>query len=423
MKKQFKQIENQAQQGRSMVEMLGVLAIIGVLSIGGIAGYSWGMDKHVANQILNEMNLNSLQLAMLLQKGNPDGVTLSLGSPYDDENPTFSTVNYGFDYGCGEGESDEIDFHKCRYIDETRYYIEAYNLPERVAKMVVDAAAGLQYYDGYDEVESQSGENQKDVTVFFDVDPDMTEHETRPEETEPHYTPMPEVTEPTTTTTTTEETTPETTTTEAATTTQASTTAESTTTTTMPETTTTFNGECRTNDDCKSKGDDYFCLSDNYSYNCTGDYYYSGTVTEKDSCKNGTYTCESIGNPSSKKINGTTYYYKATYMNWWSADRYCKALQAQGKVTNGTLVSLEELGCEKGKTGVNVCANGELLKKLYATDSCANGENCPSFSNYVWTSTPYNSESENSCHVYIVNLYNGSVSIGDRGARNYTICE
>ena len=32
-------------QGRSMVEMLGVLAIIGVLSVGAIAGYSKAMMK------------------------------------------------------------------------------------------------------------------------------------------------------------------------------------------------------------------------------------------------------------------------------------------------------------------------------------------------------------------------------------------
>ena len=37
---------NFEQHGRSMVEMLGVLAIIGVLSIGGIAGYSRAMEKH-----------------------------------------------------------------------------------------------------------------------------------------------------------------------------------------------------------------------------------------------------------------------------------------------------------------------------------------------------------------------------------------
>ena len=40
-----------SQSGRSMVEMLGVLAIIGVLSVGGIAGYSLSMRRHRANQV------------------------------------------------------------------------------------------------------------------------------------------------------------------------------------------------------------------------------------------------------------------------------------------------------------------------------------------------------------------------------------
>ncbi|MBQ8870821.1 MAG: type II secretion system protein [Alphaproteobacteria bacterium] len=39
-----------AQFGRSMVEMLGVLAIIGVLSVGGIAGYSKAMLKYKLNK-------------------------------------------------------------------------------------------------------------------------------------------------------------------------------------------------------------------------------------------------------------------------------------------------------------------------------------------------------------------------------------
>ena len=37
-------------QGRSMVEMLGVLAIIGVLSVGAIAGYSKAMMKYKLNK-------------------------------------------------------------------------------------------------------------------------------------------------------------------------------------------------------------------------------------------------------------------------------------------------------------------------------------------------------------------------------------
>ena len=35
-----------------MVEMLGVLAVVGVLSVGGIAGYTYAMNKHYANELL-----------------------------------------------------------------------------------------------------------------------------------------------------------------------------------------------------------------------------------------------------------------------------------------------------------------------------------------------------------------------------------
>ena len=42
------------QFGRSMLEMLGVLAIIGVLSVGGIAGYSKAMEKWKMNKAISE---------------------------------------------------------------------------------------------------------------------------------------------------------------------------------------------------------------------------------------------------------------------------------------------------------------------------------------------------------------------------------
>ena len=45
------------ESGRSMVEMLGVLAIIGVLSVGGIAGYTTAMRSHRANEIVNACSL------------------------------------------------------------------------------------------------------------------------------------------------------------------------------------------------------------------------------------------------------------------------------------------------------------------------------------------------------------------------------
>ena len=43
------------QNGRSMVEMLGVLAIIGVLSVGGIAGYSKAMMKFKINKTIEQI--------------------------------------------------------------------------------------------------------------------------------------------------------------------------------------------------------------------------------------------------------------------------------------------------------------------------------------------------------------------------------
>ncbi|MBR4932645.1 MAG: hypothetical protein IKZ02_06440 [Alphaproteobacteria bacterium] len=44
------------ESGRSMVEMLGVLAIIGVLSVGGIAGYTMAMNRYRANEVVDMAN-------------------------------------------------------------------------------------------------------------------------------------------------------------------------------------------------------------------------------------------------------------------------------------------------------------------------------------------------------------------------------
>ena len=57
------------QSGRSMVEMLGVLAIIGVLSVGAIAGYSKAMMKYKLNKHAESINMlinNSLQMVSQL---------------------------------------------------------------------------------------------------------------------------------------------------------------------------------------------------------------------------------------------------------------------------------------------------------------------------------------------------------------------
>ena len=49
-------MKNNNQSGRSMIEMLGVLAIIGVLSVGGIAGYSKAMMKFKINKSIDQVS-------------------------------------------------------------------------------------------------------------------------------------------------------------------------------------------------------------------------------------------------------------------------------------------------------------------------------------------------------------------------------
>ena len=58
-----------AQSGRSMVEMLGVVAVVGVLSIGGIMGYSYAVDKYHANQVMNDVNLRGIDLIAQASRG------------------------------------------------------------------------------------------------------------------------------------------------------------------------------------------------------------------------------------------------------------------------------------------------------------------------------------------------------------------
>ena len=61
------------QSGRSMVEMLGVLAIIGVLSIGGIAGYRYAMEKHKVNELFEDIKLERVYAMEEMNKENPTG--------------------------------------------------------------------------------------------------------------------------------------------------------------------------------------------------------------------------------------------------------------------------------------------------------------------------------------------------------------
>ena len=51
-----------SEQGRSMVEMLGVLAVIGVLSVGGIYGYRIAISKHKANEAAQLVSIAGVEI-------------------------------------------------------------------------------------------------------------------------------------------------------------------------------------------------------------------------------------------------------------------------------------------------------------------------------------------------------------------------
>ena len=51
------------ESGRGMVEMLGVLAVVGVLTIGGINGFRYARDTIHANTIISEVRIRLMALS------------------------------------------------------------------------------------------------------------------------------------------------------------------------------------------------------------------------------------------------------------------------------------------------------------------------------------------------------------------------
>ena len=77
----MKKLEIKNQNGRSMIEMLGVLAIIGVLSVGGIAGYSKAMTKYRINKAIEQITLIAGNIrSFFAPQGNYEGLFCACGT-------------------------------------------------------------------------------------------------------------------------------------------------------------------------------------------------------------------------------------------------------------------------------------------------------------------------------------------------------
>jgi type II secretory pathway pseudopilin PulG len=58
-----------------MIEMLGVLAIVGILSAGGIAGYSMAMQSYKTNALIEKIQLISTRIRTVYKNGNYSGIS------------------------------------------------------------------------------------------------------------------------------------------------------------------------------------------------------------------------------------------------------------------------------------------------------------------------------------------------------------
>ena len=68
----MKTIQKKSQFGRSMTEMLGVLAIIGVLSVAAVSGYRTAITRHQANEIIEDVKMAGFIVADSMFKSLPD---------------------------------------------------------------------------------------------------------------------------------------------------------------------------------------------------------------------------------------------------------------------------------------------------------------------------------------------------------------
>lgn len=130
----------QNERGRSMVEMLGVLAVIGVLSIGGIQGYTFAMNKYRANNILNELNMFSNELATALLRANTThSNTLDLGNPYNEER--LLIAEYRFLYGC----SHLVGASRTCPANEKGYWMALTGVPKNMCQNLFLSSVDLAY--------------------------------------------------------------------------------------------------------------------------------------------------------------------------------------------------------------------------------------------------------------------------------------
>lgn len=71
-----------SQLGRSMMEMLGVLAIVGVLSVGGLSLYQQAVKRHRLNKLTDQISEIILNIKTFYRTSNFEGLTTEKAIEY-----------------------------------------------------------------------------------------------------------------------------------------------------------------------------------------------------------------------------------------------------------------------------------------------------------------------------------------------------
>ncbi len=143
--------ECRIEAGRSMVEMLGTLAIIGVLSISGIMLYSYAMDKYRANQTMRDVTLRGIDVLAQFDR-------------------------------TGDANLNEWQNEKTIYpitLEEDTIGIQVDEVPERVCDMMAEGmkntATAIKINSAY--IDEDSGDCGEDNSLVFYFDDNPIEDE------------------------------------------------------------------------------------------------------------------------------------------------------------------------------------------------------------------------------------------------------
>ena len=151
-----------SESGRTLTEMLGVLAIMGVLTIGGIAGFNWAMDRWRANRIIDGVEERALVGSRLRLSGMnrtmeiADAVVAQTGGTIEDYATTVSNT----------GKNDEKTYFSVQVAGVSPQVCE--NVMNLNWQLPVEVYAGNTQYTG--DTAICAGEGTVDLTFVFAAD-------------------------------------------------------------------------------------------------------------------------------------------------------------------------------------------------------------------------------------------------------------